>query len=449
MSATKKWCMAGCFALLCLIMASILIRFSTVQVLVKWRHIDNSFTRMIIADTPDLQPVRSKETIPIKWNELYPFQEATGKSNSTKGSTAATDKVTMQSRIARVQKKISRWTTDYLAGYQRFVEIYGAYENWLHWNITAQKEYNGVVEIEDGQLASYEEREDMSEKIQNVTNLARFCEENQAAFLYVSAPGKIMRGMETYKALDFSNANADAFLSGLKENGVDYIDVRDYMDAEGLTTKDLFFRTDHHWLPETGLWATEIVARYLSEKGLVESAPSLLAPAMWDKEVYKNFFLGSRGKKVTLQRAKPDDITILHPKFPTHLHLEIPSKAITRDGDFDILYNKKELEKVDYYHKNPYGAYSWGDRPYIYIRNEDAVNDKTVLLMKNSFGNVVLPFLSLQFKHTYELDLRHFNGSVEEAIRQKKPDVVIVLYHLENLPGKIDYKAHNSLWDFR
>lgn len=449
MSAMKKWCMAGCFALLCLIMASILIRFSTVQVLVKWRHIDNGFTRMIIADMPDLQPVSTKEAIPIKWNELYPFQEAMGKSNSTKGSTAATDKVTMQSRIARVQKKISRWTADYLTGHQRFVEAYGAYENWLHWNITAQKEYNGVVEIEDGQLAAYAEREDMSDKIQNVTNLARFCEENQAAFLYVSAPGKIMRSVEKYKALDFSNANADAFLLGLKENGVDYIDVRDYMDAAGLTTKDLFFRTDHHWLPETGLWATGIVVRYLSEKGLVESDPSLLAPAMWDKEVYKNFFLGSRGKKVTLQRAKPDDITILHPKFPTHLHLEIPSKAINRDGDFDILYNKKELEKVDYYHKNPYGAYSWGDRPYMYIRNEDAVNDKTVLLMKNSFGNVVLPFLSLQFKHTYELDLRHFNGSVEEVIRQKKPDVVIVLYHLENLPGKINYGAHNSLWDFR
>ncbi len=312
-----------------------------------------------------------------------------------------------------------------------------------------KKEYNNVVEIEGGQLAAYGDKADVSEIITNTTTLAHFCKDNGAAFLYASAPSKIDRHEEKYKGLDFTNANADAFLAGLKENGVDYIDIRDNIDAERLPINELFFRTDHHWLPETGLWATGIIARHLNEKGLVKSDVHLLAPDMWEKEVYKNFFLGSRGKKVTLERTTPEDITIYHPKWITHLHMEIPSKSIVCDGGFDIIYDKRPLEHVDYYHANPYAAYSWADMPYMYIRNDDAVNEKTVLLIKNSFGNVVYPFLSLQFKHTYELDLRDFNGSVQEFIRQKKPDVVIVLYHIENLTSKINYEGHNSLWDFR
>ncbi len=447
MSATKKWCMAACFVLLCLITASIFVRLFTVQILMKRMHMDNSITRTVVFDNRELQLVDVNKEIPIKWNELYPFKEEGEKvSNLKKESASAAIRTKIESKADVVREKISKWTTNYLLEYERYVEVYNVYKNWLHWNIMPR---NSVVEIEGGQLAEYQDREDMSERIKNTTSLARFCKENGAAFLYVSAPGKIMRQAEEYKTLDFSNANADAFLSGLKDNGVAYIDMRDYIEAEGLTTKDIFFRTDHHWLPESGLWATGIIAQYLNENGIIKSDVSLLEPDGWDKEEYKNSFLGSRGRKVTLARTKPDDITIYHPKFPTHLHLEIPDKEINRDGDFDIIYDKARWEKVDYYHESPYEAYSWSNRPYKYIRNEDAVNDKTVLLLRNSFASVVLPFLALQFKHTYELDLRVFTGSVQEVIRQKKPDVVIVLHHLENLTGKIDYDRHNSLWDFR
>lgn len=457
MSTTRKWCMAACFGVLCLFMASVSVRSFTVTVVQERLHINNAITQALVFDNFKLMARgkpqdNSVKYIPkIKWNELYPFKKEIPKAPPAlkKENIIIKIKNKVKNKAATVKKDFSDWTTDYLVGYLSFGKAYNAYKHLIHWNIAPRKGYNSVVEIEGGQLVGFQDRRDVSEGIKNTTDLARFCKENGAAFLYVSAPDKISRHDEKYKALDFTNANADAFLSGLKANGVDYIDIRDNIDAEGLTTNELFFRTDHHWLPETGLWATGIIARHLNEKGLVKSDVHLLAPDMWEKEIYKNFFLGSRGKKITLQRTTPDDITIYHPKWPTHLHIEIPSKAIICDGDFDITYDKKPLEKVDYYYSNPYGAYSWADMPYTYIRNEDAVNDKSVLLIKNSFGNAVYPFLSLQFKNAYELDLRHFNGSVREFIRQKKPDVVIVLYHIEYLPGKINYEGHNSPWDFR
>ncbi len=461
MSTTRKWCMAACFGLLCLLMVSVMVRALTTNVLMSRLHIYNGITMAILFDNAELRSigmnvedvVGKSGDVPVKWNELFPFKEEPNQVSSApeKEGIAAKISKKLQAKPNRATQKVSRWTNDRLLGYEGCVELYNAYKNLLHWNITPRKEYNGVVEIEGGQLTTYQDREDMSERIKNTTSLARFCKEHDAAFLYVLAPGKIDRHDEKYKMLDFSNANADAFFAGLKENGVDYIDIRDNIDAEGFTNKDLFFRTDHHWLPEAGLWATGIVVRYLNEKGLLQSDVSLLEPQMWNREVYKNFFLGSQGRKVTLQRTTPDDITIYHPKFPTHFHMEIPSKAISQDGDFDSTYDKRPLEKVDYYYASPYGAYSLGGMPYMYIRNKDAENGKTILLLRDSFGQVVLPFLALQFKHVYQLDLRSFNGSVQEVIRQKKPDVVMVLYHIGFFSGdvKVNYETHTSPWDFR
>ena len=467
MSAMKKWCMAGCFAVLCLFMAGIGLRYFTAEILVKKLHMDNGLTRVVLYDQAALRDAakpKPKSKVPaINWSKLYPFKgtkkPAAKKAPAKKPAPSTAQKLigeikkktnAITAKQKAVQKEASKWTTDYLVGYKSrgFAEAYNAYKGLVHWNIAALKEYNSVVEIEDGQLASFRAKADMSEKIKNVTTLARFCQKNKAAFLYVSPPGKIMRGDEKYKTLDFSNANADEFLAGLRKNGVDTIDIRDHMEEEGLTTKDLFFRTDHHWLPEAGLWATGIIAHHLNEKGIIKSDLSLLKPDRWNKEIYENFDLGSRGKKITLARTTPDDITFYHPKFPTHLHLEIPNMAIKEDGDFDILYDKRRLDKVDYYYSSPYESYSWSNRPFKYIRNEKAMNNKTVLVIRNSFASVVLPFLSLQFKHTYELDLRSFKGSVEEVIQRKKPDVVIVLYHIEFL-NKINYGGHPSIWNFR
>lgn len=205
----------------------------------------------------------------------------------------------------------------------------------------------------------------------------------------------------------------------------------------------------YHWLPEAGLWATGIIARHLNEQNIIKSDLSLLKDDKWRKEIFKNYFLGSRGKKVTLNRTKPDDISIYHPLFATNIYVDIPGENIKQQGDFDILYDKDCLGEVDYYHKNPYEAYSHGNQPYMYVRNDNIIGNKKVLLIRNSFGSVVLPFLAMQFKYTYSLDLRKFNGSVRNFIRYIRPDVVIVLYHQEYLSEMVDYRIHDNLWDFR
>lgn len=469
MSNMRKWCMLGCFGLICVVLVSIFVRFTTVQIAVKRLHLNNGIIQAVLYDNDDLLSLAKANGADsnknggkkIDWVKQYPFKEEkiTDNARQMAGEEdfGLLDKIIklntkVNTKKDAVEKKISNWTNRNLLGYQKMVELSNQYKGKIGWDIMVRKEYNGVVEIEDGQLAAYCDKEDMSEKINNVVELADFCKVNGAEFVYVSAPSKIDRHDKKYAALDFSNANADSFLTGLKENGVRYVDIRDNIDAEGFTTRKLFFKTDHHWLAETGFWAAGITAKYLEANDIVSCDPTLLDSNRWKTEVHHKVHLGSRGKKLTLARAVPDDITLYYPNFYTHYHLEIPNLELEKDGDFSVIYDMSRLDiknDEDYYKWDAYWLYLYGDRPYIKLENTASQNNKKLLIVKNSFAEVFSPFISQEFRYTDVLDLRHFDGSLKSFIEQTKPDVVILLYHIESLNGNIDYSKHNSLWDFR
>ena len=163
-------------------------------------------------------------------------------------------------------------------------------------------------------------------------------------------------------------------------------------------------------------------------------------------DVYHDYFLGSQGKKVTLAKTAPEDISVLTPNFANSIHVTMPGGDVDADGGFSLLLDKKSIERKDYYGLKPYAVYCYADQPWIDITNH-ALSDfreQTVLVLKDSFGRVVVPFLAMGTKHVQVLDIRYFNGSVEKYIEEKKPDIVLVLYH-----AGVFIKENRTLWDFR
>ncbi len=65
-------------------------------------------------------------------------------------------------------------------------------------------------------------------------------------------------GLECY-----SNKNADLFLKRISEAGVNTIDLREYILQDGLDIRKMFYRTDHHWVTCSGLWAAGKIAEGL------------------------------------------------------------------------------------------------------------------------------------------------------------------------------------------
>ena len=451
---TKEKMMILCVGALVIILGSIIVRFGTMQVFVKTLHMKDGMIPVILGDNEDLMAYKEKEDgNHIDWVARYPFQ---GKEEAFSTDTFIKKSIgrisSLKGKIESFEQKSGNWTNQYLWHYMDIVQLADACkENVLCWNIQAQKEYNGVVKLSDGQLVSLTSKKEVSENVMSLTDFSRECQEYGIHFVMVLAPSKIGRSEMPYDGkLDFSNQNADKFVSGLRDNNVEYIDIRDCIIEEGLSQHDLFYRTDHHWKASTARWATGKIFSYLNQMCGYQADKSLLEPDQFDEKVYPSWFLGSKGKKLTLARTTPDDFSLFYPKFATSFDMYIPSMNLKKQGDFSIMYDMESMDiSKGYYKVNPYATYAYGDRALIDIHNKKKNDGKHLLLIHDSFGDSVTPFLALGMEHLQTVDLRRFTGSLRSLIEEEQPDTVVVLYYAEELGGRLDMKQHTGLFDFR
>lgn len=349
---------------------------------------------------------------------------------------------------------MENWSENNIYGYHSLVEWQRSYDEKIHWNVV-NPAYN-VVSLNDGYWDFVFKRLDMRERVQSVSAFHVFLQTLHIPMVYVQAPGKINKYGQQDAWLrnryDFSNNNADRLLSGLRQHGIDTIDLRDYFHRTVPEEQyhQLFFRTDHHWLPQTALSAASFTAHHLHENYGIEINFSNLNLQQYRIENLPAFFLGSSGKKISLARTKPDDFPMLHTDFPTSIHLEIPSKDVNSAGTFEITYDKDEIAGLDYYNQHPYAAYGYGDQPFLAINNLNLSSypDQKILVIKDSFGDTMVPLLSMGSKDITAIDLRHFTGSLHTLVEKLRPNVVVILY-TDHWDNSINWDNHSDAFDFR
>lgn len=376
----------------------------------------------------------------IDWEKLYPFDENAPVKEYR-------DKETL---YAYIKGRCELYTSKFVLGRMTLTETAKLYENIIGWNLANIFEYNGVVEIRGDYLSRFYEKYDITKAARGLIDFERFCRESGADFLYCNHPVKtcIYEDWEITGKLDFSNQNADEFLAMLTEAGVNYHDFRKILHEDGKNHHEAFYRTDHHWKAETGLWAAGHILKFLKDDYGWNVNPEILNPGNFDYVVYPEWFLGSLGRKFTLARTRPEDFTLIYPRFRTLLHYEIPDIGLDTSGDFSITYNMDAVAEKDYYDKNPYTAYDYSDHPV--MRTHNYLNDdgKKILFIHDSFSNTVIPFVALAVQDVEEVDLRHFHASVRRYVQESRPDLVVVIYDSSEATDW-DENKHNGMYDFR
>ena len=372
--------------------------------------------------------------VKIDWEKLYPFTEGMPRSFSTK-----------KSLYEYVKDKLEEYTSERLLGYYKIIEASKKYEDTVGWNMVSAFDYNAVVKLKDGYFSSYTVSSDVEGDAVSVKEFADFCIERGIDFMYINFPTQICKSedSEISGVLDFANQNADKFLSMLRESGVKCYDFRDMLHKDSMKHHEAFFVTDHHWKPETGLWAAGHILKILRDDFGWNVNPEVLSTDRFNYVVYPKWFLGSEGKKVTLVRAKPDDFTFIRPNIPTSFTMLENSVTGQRvSGNFMIMCDLKFLKNDPYiqYASRSYDVHKWGE-PVVVVTNNLIQNSKRLLVIRASFANCVLPFIAMGIKDVYSLRLIHydFNGSVKKFVEDVNPDMVLVMYnpgYLEPLPGR-------------
>lgn len=430
----KDYAVRLLLGILVLYMLFIGAKFLTRQILIEQFGMDNAFTRLFFpredSKDSDTDPQKQEESygkVNIDWLSLYPYQNGGPILEEEEGNalTAFSDK------IKTGEAALEEYTNVMLPGYQQYVELEKKLEGMIGWNITSYFDYDSVASLPDGYLTTYCKETDIAYPAESITGLNQYLKDKNIPFLYVQAPFKVSERQDTSVSgkLDFSNQNANALLAELKKNNVSYVDTREYLNENYENYHEAFYRTDHHWKPETGLEIAGLLLDELQLRFQLETDVSRASTDRFDKEILENFFLGSWGKRVTLSGTAPEDFVTLLPNYETDFSVTIPERGMNVTGDFSVLYNHSLLQEKDYYNGNPYEAYIWGNNAVMNIKNNNSANKTRILIVKDSFGNCVAPFLACGVSEVDVVDVRHFTGSLETYVEEKEPDAVILLYN--------------------
>ena len=288
------------------------------------------------------------------------------------------------------------------------------------------------------QVISLVDQDDTAEEAAATISFRAELENRGIQYTYVAAPSQINVENASYLlplgVCDFSDYNITSFVVPLENNGVDVLDLRIAAQQQNKDLQSMFFRTDHHWLPETGFWAfQEIVHRLAnSEAGYPESYVTDFSN--YHIETFKNVLLGSYGRRTGALYAGLDDLDIIIPDFETNISAVFldadGNEYESWSGDFsNVFYDWDKLKKDDYFNSEIYTVYGWGYPMISIYKNQNAPCAKKVLLITDSYGQVVKPFLSLYFSEVYSIaPFDYRTMSYLDYVDYICPDNVIMLY---------------------
>ncbi len=292
---------------------------------------------------------------------------------------------------------------------------------------------------EDRRIVSSYEETSTDYEVQEITALKTFLDEQGIDLLYVNAPVKYTDddwfteefGIETY-----GNRNADLFLSRITDAGIAALDLREALTADGMDIADMFYRTDHHWTVPTGLWAASKIAEELDRRFDSGIDLSLYDPDRYIYTHWTDCWLGEQGKKISALYVGLDDYTEVKPAFDTDFTL---GPWFILSGTFDQLFVNESTFSPD---ADVYEADSWH---YAYNQipaRNNLVNHGSILLISDSYSQVMEPFLALGVQNIDVLILRQQDDtfSLQHYISENEFDTVVICY-AQFMIGAHDYPS--------
>lgn len=312
-----------------------------------------------------------------------------------------------------------------------FVDLNGAVRN-----IFCQQEMNGVVKLNNGYLTEPVERcpdEYIRLYAYRTAGMNEYLKKRGTALVYASPPGTVGRSDPALPAgiEDFTNDNIDRMLSALQEAGVDTIDFRETIAADGLDHYSMMYKTDHHWSTEAGFHAFQKLERYIIEKTGCETDPRVSDLSNYTITKFEKWHLGSRGQRTGIYFAGIDDFVLIDPDF------DVP--VIDNDGQsgtiHDYFFITEFLEERDLTSRYTYDAVMGGAAYLGHYINPAAKNKVKILMISDSFAKAVNPYLIMDFAEVWTISDGYVGSVTPAFIEEYDPDVVIMLYYTHYING--------------
>ena len=183
-------------------------------------------------------------------------------------------------------------------------------------------------------------------------------------------------------------------------------------------TEYVYFRTDHHWTATGAYYAYE---QFCKAKGI--TANPLEGYTVDEYDGFLGSFYRDSGENATMG-GNPDTVVAYHP-ISTEAMLDYGGSENGQLTRGKIIYDESDAPA-----SLKYGAFITGDNAYSVINNPDVTDGSSCIVVKESFGNAFVPFLTDHYQTIHVIDYRYWDGSISAFAAEKGVEDVLFVNNL-------------------
>lgn len=277
---------------------------------------------------------------------------------------------------------------------------------------------NGVYLGEDGYyLQQYTENKSQIDKnIGYINDWAKIVDEN-VPIKFLVAPNSVCLNSDKLPKFAQNDNQLDSIkhIEDKLSSRVSLFNAYDSLKNGQKKGEQVFYKTDHHW---TDKGARAVFEEFISDE-------EKIAPNDYDASIVRDDFYGTLYSKAPSALTKPDTIT-----YPKHSGKSRYSVSYSKENKTtNTLIDDSFLDK-----KDKYAGFLGGNFAKVTIKNDKAVVDKKVLILKDSYANAMIPYLADQFSELVIVDMRYYHfekQTVSELVNSENIDQVLMIYNMD------------------
>ena len=308
----------------------------------------------------------------------------------------------------------TQYTKDQIPGRDAWISLQSFVETAL-----LQKTQSGGILLGDkGQmfdrtygLVSSEERT-LPRNIAAVASLAARCPGKVYVMVAPAASSIYPERVPAHAPLLQEESYLGQIQAAVEQAGGVYLPLKDALSAH----KDeyIYYRTDHHWTTQGAYYAYSELCGALGLEPFDRAAHT----AVDVPDFYGTFYSRAR-----TWNAQPDTLTYYDLDNPLTIYT-VTGPGMPTEGQTTGLY---DLDKLDVYDK--YAAFLHGNNGLSRVEGD---GEGRILVIKDSYANSFVPFLTANYAQIDVVDLRNYNYGLDGLITENGYDQILVLYSFDS-----------------
>ena len=310
----------------------------------------------------------------------------------------------------RFETKAESYAADQFMLRNMFIKIKSSFDTSL-----GSTESNNVFMCNDNYLMENISKLDTKKMENNYNSLAKlkqlYPNINMDFMLVPNAANIMSDKLPLFAVTEDQNKQMDDFFKKIQSIGINPVDVRATF-KKNKEKIELYYHTDHHWTTDGAYLAYQDFAK----------KNKLNSNIKYDALAVKNDFRGTLASKSGFTNGLNDMIKIYLPKEGQNYKNSVIFYSDTKEKTTEF-YKLNNLKK-----KDTYTVFGGSNHP-IYSIKTPVSSQRKLLLIKDSYANSFIPFLSQDYREIIVIDPRYFFDDISEIIKANGITDILFLYN--------------------